>query len=537
MILLSGFLEVLLKALALIGFSISVGGVVFSLAVLRGNRAQSGLEQQGIRQSGAIIAVGALLQAFSFVALLLVEPWALADDLGKWPVSEFLSTGFARVLFLQSTLALLLAAGALRLWKSTKSLWIWFSLPITGIILTASGAWAVHGASRLEGRTTLMAVTALHQLGAAIWAGGIFHLALLWRLVVRNPTCQDDWPRMVARFSPLAMRGIALVLATGCFLAVRYVGRWYGITGTAYGSMVVTKGLLLSAALLLGGMNFVLIGQWRKGIGSGTTVLIPPFCEAEACIGIVLLVAAASLTSQPPAVDILSQCASPAEVWKVFAPKIPRFTPPPYQEMLAQASSSLDLFALPGRVDRLQSNFNHNISGLLLLVTALAAMAAQSGKIRWARNWPLLLLLLAAFLIMFAEPNGWPFGYEGFWETLVSPGVLQHRLATLVVLALSIFQWRVETGRVKRVQWRYAFPILCAAGGALLLSHSHTVFAIKWAFLVELSHLAIGLLAVLIGVSRWLELRLPSPINRLPSAVWPVCMMLTAYILLVYREI
>jgi putative copper resistance protein D len=167
----------------------------------------------------------------------------------------------------------------------------------------------------------------------------------------------------------------------------------------------------------------------------------------------------------------------------------------------------------------------------------LAALLDKIGKFRWTRHWPLLFLLLAAFMLVIAEPNGWPLGSEGFWETMVVPGVIQHRLATFLVVGLALFEWRVQVGGLAETRWRFAFSLLCLAGGALMLTHSHSVFAIKWAFLIEVSHNAIGLLAVLIGASRWLELRLPSPVSRFPACFWPMCLMLAGLVLLFYREI
>jgi putative copper resistance protein D len=74
-------------------------------------------------------------------------------------------------------------------------------------------------------------------------------------------------------------------------------------------------------------------------------------------------------------------------------------------------------------------------------------------------------------------------------------------------------------------------------GGALLLTHSHSVQAVKWAYLVELSHNAIGLLAVLVGLGRWLELRSPDAATRRTSGLlWPTCMVLVGLVLVFYRE-
>ena len=83
----------LFKALVLTGFVVSAGGVAFGLAVLWPLRAR--IPPSMPRRSLALIAAGAGAVLVFEVALLLVEPWALADELGRWPVAEFLATGFA----------------------------------------------------------------------------------------------------------------------------------------------------------------------------------------------------------------------------------------------------------------------------------------------------------------------------------------------------------------------------------------------------------------------------------------------------------
>jgi putative copper resistance protein D len=70
----------------------------------------------------------------------------------------------------------------------------------------------------------------------------------------------------------------------------------------------------------------------------------------------------------------------------------------------------------------------------------------------------------------------------------------------------------------------------------MLLTHSHSVFATRSEFLIELSHGLLGLLAVLIGVGRWLELRLAEPANRAAGLLWPVCLTAVGLMLLFYRE-
>jgi len=302
--------------------------------------------------------------------------------------------------------------------------------------------------------------------------------------------------------------------------------------------MLLTKVALMGCLLFLGGMNFLAIRRWRAD-NSPELVMnrVPSFVELEAAIGITILMAAAALTGQPPAIDVTAEQATPAEVLRVFAPKMPQLTPAPFAAMQSEAQSSLDPYAIPTELQKIQSDFNHNVSGIFVILLGVAALASRSTGARWVRHWPLLFLPFALFLLIVAEPTGWPLGREGFWETLAAPDVLQHRLATLLVVGLGLFEWRVQVGGLAATPWRYAFPLLCGVGGALLLTHSHSVFALKWAFLIEVSHNAIGILAVMMGGGRWLELQLPEGEGRRAAGLlWPLCFIMVGVVLLFYRE-
>ena len=80
------------------------------------------------------------------------------------------------------------------------------------------------------------------------------------------------------------------------------------------------------------------------------------------------------------------------------------------------------------------------------------------------------------------------------------------------------------------------FPLLCAAGGILLLTHSHAIANIKDQLLIELTHTPLALAAVVAGWSRWLELRLDPPEARIAGWIWPACLIFVGLILLLYRE-
>ena len=64
------------------------------------------------------------------------------------------------------------------------------------------------------------------------------------------------------------------------------------------------------------------------------------------------------------------------------------------------------------------------------------------------------------------------------------------------------------------------FPVVCVLSGAFLLSHSHEVSNLKSAFLMEVTHLPLGLVILVAGWSRWLELRLPSAEGVRAGRLW-----------------
>jgi copper resistance protein D len=539
MTLLAGFLDVLLRGLGSVGLSAAVGGLIFTLVVLRPFGALTPLGLAALRRSLKTISVGAgVLAVTQAVLLFVIHPWALADESG-WPLREFLATDFGRAGLIRVALGIALMVAAPGLVERPRARGRWVVVLSLAALLMLDAAWLAHAVSRLQGRAPLMAVTVLHQLGAAVWVGGIIHLvgvAVLWR---RARAAGDSEaaalaPPMLARFSAVALAAMALVLGPGLYLTWSYVGSWNGLVGTGYGIMVLTKVALLLAALALGALNFWLLRNPEDALEIAARV--PAFIEAEVGIGITLLLAASSLTSLPPAIDVVADRATPAEVAARFVPKLPRLTSPPVGALLAAAAPIADTLATRQPEEYAWSEYNHHTAGFFVFLMGILAVLDRTGRARWARHWPLLFLGLATFLFFRNDPRAWPLGPAGFWESMALPDVLQHRLVVVLIIALAIFEWLVRIGRLARPGWRYVFPILCAAGGAILLTHSHAMFNLKNEFLAEVSHAPMGILAVFLGWGRWLELRLPESDSRIPGWVWAISMLAIGLILLFYRE-
>ncbi|MGE0384885.1 MAG: CopD family protein [Gammaproteobacteria bacterium] len=537
MIALAGFLASVLHGLALIGLAAATGGLVFVLTVLRPIVTDPALRATATTRALRWMAGGALFMAANRIVGLLLAPWALADEFGLWPLSTYMETGFARATVVSIALALLFAALARAQSRRGDDARTWGPLVLAATCLFVAGAWLTHGTSRLSDAGLLMTATVAHQVGAAVWVGGILNLLLVRRAALDYSADQLLWARLLARFSPVAMVATGTILAAGIVLAWRYVGSWASVVGTSYGIMMLAKIGLFGTALGLAALNLAATRRAIAGVESGAVrKFVPAYVEAEFSIVLVVLLAAAALAAQPPAVDLSGDRATLAEVLGTLAPKVPQLVPPPHDALMADTSPALDFYNGPTATDRLMSNFNHNVAGMFVLLIGLGALLDRIRPRRWTRHWPLLFLPFSLVLLIIAEPTGWPMGDEGFFETLASPGVLQHRMATLLVAVLGLAEWQVTTGRLRGTRGVFAFPALCVVGGAMLLTHTHAQFGAKIDFLIEISHSLIGVLAVLMGTGRWLELRMPADRRRLPGLAWTACFAAVGFVLITYRE-
>jgi putative copper resistance protein D len=310
----------------------------------------------------------------------------------------------------------------------------------------------------------------------------------------------------------------------------------------------------LFGLLFLGAMNYLLVERLRRA--PGTPILrLKRFAEVEIGLGITVLFAAASLTSQPPAVDLSHDRASLHEIAERLVPRWPRLASPDHASLaLSELQAQIDAAAaahtprpeafVPGEgvvpprnaEDIAWSEYNHHWAGLLVLAIGLLALAERTGRASWARHWPLLFLGLAAFLFIRSDPEVWPLGEIGFFGSLRDPEVVQHRIFVALIAAFGLFEWRVRMSRLRHPGAALVFPLITALGGALLLTHSHALSNIKEQLLIEITHVPLALCGISAGWARWLELRLDEPGSRIASWIWPVAFVLVGIILLLYRE-
>jgi copper resistance protein D len=532
----ANFLSVILSWAVLATFCTAVGGVVFAAVVLHPlgepSPAAVRVRARTLRFVGWAALAMAILQACQLAADLV----ALTDGVLPWPVRAFLGTAPAAAAAVRIGLGLAMAPTALALARRQDSRRGWALIGLLGGLLAANAAWLSHAFSRLEHRSLLMGLDAAHQLGAAVWVGGLVGLMGCWSLWT-GAGAGDLGSRVLRRFSTLAVASIVWIVVAGLALSFSYVDSLAGLIGTGYGVMILAKAALLSAALLLGAINFLAVrrGGALEGDGAARSRWL---VEAEIGLGITILVAAASLTAQPPTADVGLDAgrATIGEVVRQFTPRWPRVTSPSVSEVLASELPADAPSAERSFEHKAWSEYNHNISGLFVVAMGLLACLERTGRAPWARSWPLLFFGLGAFMFFRDDPDVWPLGPIGFWESWQDPEVLQHRVCVLLVVALGLFEWMVRTERLGWRRSRLVFPILCAIGGVILLVHTHGAVQSKESTLIEVTHAGMGVFGVFTAWGRWLEIRLPPPDARVPGWVWMISMTVVGVLLVLYRE-
>jgi putative copper resistance protein D len=399
-----------------------------------------------------------------------------------------------------------------------------------------------HSAGRLEYRWLLKALTLAHHAAGGAWIGGLPYLLVALRHIPDDGTAG----RLTARFSRLAMASVATVMGAGAGLGIIYVGSGAALTGTTYGLMLLAKVALTGILLLFGALNLKIVRAVRRG-GNPSLLPLRRFAEAEVGIGFTVLLTAASLTSTPPAVDVVADRVTGQEIVERTTPRWPRLETPPFAELspaiplAIPRNSTLPASFIPGELqhpnnaaDIEWSEYNHNWAGLMVL--AIGILAVCSRRFAWARHWPLAFFGLAVFLLIRSDPENWPLGPRGFWESFQVAEVAQHRFFVLLIVLFAIFEGAVQMQRIDPRRAGLVFPLVCAVGGALLMTHSHSLGNVREEFLVELSHVPLALLAVAAGWCRWLEIRLPRDRTQVVAWVWPVCFVLIGVVLIFYRE-
>jgi copper resistance protein D len=527
-------LSMLLHAATLSLEALLAGGVLFLIAA----GVPSSAGERALHACRRGIEWAALAMVLAEIASAVVETSVVAGNSGM-TAAQALSGGpfLAESSSVFCALALLLLA---RFSPQKLSLWVQAAMLAAAIGLMGSAVALSHAVSRMDHRIVLTAFTALHHLGAAAWIGAMPFLLITLKRTEEIAVAR----RVVARFSRMAMAAAAVLLGAGIGLAWFYVASPSGLYGTSYGVLLMVKSCLLLLILMLGAANWYVAREVERA-PLRLLMRLRRFAEVELALGLTAILAAAALTSQPPAADMPMDRLTLHDIHARMRWETPRLKSPPYAALVpptpidvAVKDAQYQPPASGDANDAAWSEYNHHWAGLVVLLAGALALASRFRRMRWARFWPASFAGLAVFILLRADPENWPLGPRPFWGSFFAPDVLQHRAAAVLILAFAAFECAVQAGKLHAAWARYAFPLTCAAGAALLFTHNHSLADLKGQVLVLMSHAALALFGVTAGWARWLELRLPKEENerRIAGYVWPVALMLVGMVLLDYRE-
>ena len=317
-----GYLTVVLRGLVLAAQSITLGGIFFLVFLARPLAPEFGRAGDAmLRSCRVLLAWSALVFGLTILATLALQAAVLVGSLAL-PIREVLGASFARadIVILAASLALaVICAHSLPPGSITL---------VLGVIALAAQVATGHAAARLDDRLALAIADFVHMAAAALWIGGIPYFLL----ALGAGRDGAAWRRIGKRFSQISMIAVALLVLAGTGMALPYIGSPAALYGTAYGVMVSTKVLLLLGLLFLGGMNFLLVGRLRTE--PRTPILrLRRFAEVEIGVGLTVLFAAASLTSQPPGANLTQDRASWHEIVERVTPHWPRFASPDHASL------------------------------------------------------------------------------------------------------------------------------------------------------------------------------------------------------------
>jgi putative copper resistance protein D len=540
------FLDSLIGGFDLICYALAIGSLFWGLFLLRPWLEQDKFNPLLMEKTIALLYKGGFLLAAAQAFKIILKIWLMTAVLERWPFPEFADTTQFIGGLIRTVLTLVLASyvyQVLRHHPYSKQHWI--TTGVVALPMIISGAWLIHGAGRFENRYFLMSFTVFHQLAAAAWIGGIFQLVNLWLLREKQQVSADCWPLLLERFSNFGIASVVAILFSGLLMTLQYIDTWNGFIGTGYGNLLLVKICLMSLALGFAYLNKSAVRDYKQsGNIYALNNCVPYYIEAETFVLITLLFTAASLASQPPAIDIAHLTASWQEVLNTFYPQIPQINSPTHGALLAGEAGRVAIIGQTPSIAATEwSNYNHNIAGIFLTTMSFFAMLSYSKlaetnkQVGVSKYWPIGFILLGIFLFFRSDAETWPLGPIGFWESTFNNGeVLQHRIATLLVFVLGVIELTSRVSKTPHNRLALVFPVLAAFGGLMLLTHSHVGFQPKSAFLIQVGHTTMGVFSLILACGRWLELKLDKTGKSIAGFISVAALFQIGIILMFYRE-
>jgi putative copper resistance protein D len=194
--------------------------------------------------------------------------------------------------------------------------------------------------------------------------------------------------------------------------------------------------------------------------------------------------------------------------------------------------------------DKKESEFNHHLAGVFVVLAGLFILTSHRLKTRWPAikyAWPLCFLLSGVFVFVFSDTELWPFGPKDWWTGVTGNlEVLQHKTFAVILLGLGIIEILRAKGTLRAAWSAWIFPVLAVAGSVMLLFHAHEAGmhgeeAMIAMHRIQMQHFSYAAIGACIGLSRGLS-DTSLPARRLFQRIWPLLTIALGVVLMFYTE-
>ena len=193
--------------------------------------------------------------------------------------------------------------------------------------------------------------------------------------------------------------------------------------------------------------------------------------------------------------------------------------------------------------DKRESEFNHHLAGVLVILAALFFLGQPALSKRWpaARYaWPMCFLIAGVFLLVFSDTEIWPFGNQSFiYAMMHNPEDVQHKTFALILLVMGVVEMLRASERLKAAWSAWVFPVVALGGCVLLLFHHHGGMhgpdAMKTMVSVQHQHAHFAEAGAGAAVAKGLA-ESNAKWYELFSKVWPLFMIVLGVMLVMYTE-
>src|SRR6187551_3877775 len=277
----------LFVACALSGFGAALFALTMPIAWDVDSRLHASIE----RQVGKIMSLslaGALVVSYAWL-LLETHAVAVTTDLAQTVTAiptVLFHTRFGQILVLQ---ALAIPCALAAVWRGRDILAA--SLACTAVILEAGHSYAFAMA-----HIPLLLSQMMHLTAAGAWLGGLLPL-----LVVVREASLDAAHLAARRFSTLGTISVSVLAATALLQGTLLSGGLAGLTGTAYGAVLLLKAVLFAVLIAIAAVNrFRLTPAFAGPDAKRARRALALSIGIETVVGLCVVFAASLLSSLEP---------------------------------------------------------------------------------------------------------------------------------------------------------------------------------------------------------------------------------------------